>query len=134
MGCSNGKQTTSNAENKNGEPPQPQPLTPEAPDTEEPVPAPETVSPAAAAPAPETVATKQGNVADYFEWDALLASVVSGAVGAVRGTYIIELHKRGEKIRRRIVLGALIKIMGGAGALADFGPELFIHYEFLGNP
>ena len=39
MGCSNAKQVLPNAENKNGEPPQPQPQeTPEAPDMEAPAP------------------------------------------------------------------------------------------------
>jgi hypothetical protein len=38
---------------------------------------------------------------DYFDVETLLASVESGAIAAVKGTWLVRLHKRGGRLSRR---------------------------------
>ena len=37
----------------------------------------------------------------YFDVETLLASVESGAIAAVKGTWLVGLHKRGGRLARR---------------------------------
>ena len=57
--------------------------------------------PSSVKPQTQVQSQQKGPEADYFGYEALLKSVESGAIGAVRGSFVIELERQGGIIARR---------------------------------